>query len=96
MPIKVIVSYWTWPVDESPKAYFQPSPWQVVLVPLHPVKACTAGNSTQMSYHPELNASRKLRPSRDRTRIAHTVVQPANLCTTEFLCKYIYTSKAVK
>ena len=26
---KVKVSYLTWVVDKNPRAYFQPSPWQV-------------------------------------------------------------------
>ena len=34
-------------------------------------------------YHSELDASRKLSPSRDRSRSARTVVQPAYHCTTE-------------
>ena len=36
-------------------------------------------------YHPELDASRKLTPSQDRSRIARTEVQPGNDCATELL-----------
>ena len=34
-------------------------------------------------YYPELEASWKLSPRRDRSRIARTEVQPANHCATE-------------
>ena len=72
------VSYLTWTVDGRPKAYFQPSPRQVPLPHQHPVSGVSAGNSTLLSYHPEVHfdASRKLSPIRDRFRIARTVVKP--------------------
>ena len=41
----------------------------------------TAGNSTQLSYHPELNASWKLSPVLDGSRIARTVAL-SDLLTT--------------
>ena len=79
----LFTSYLTYVVDESPKAYFQSSSWQVSLPPQHPVLATTARKSTQLSdIHPELDASWKLSPSRDRSD-RRTEIQPANHCATE-------------
>ena len=74
-------------VAESPKPYFQQANGRTVsLSPQHPEYASIAENSTRLSHHPELNASQELSPgaSRYRTRIARTVVQPANHCATDY------------
>ena len=81
---KVKVSYLMWVVEESPKAYFQPSPWQGFFTSPAPSLGYYCRKQYLIKcYHPELNASGK--PSWDRSRIARTEVQPANHCDTELL-----------
>ena len=73
-----LVSYSTWAVNESPKAYFQPSPWQMSLLPQHP-----AGNNTCLiKLSPRIECLSEAQPL---SRSSQDRLQPAYHCVTEHL-----------